>query len=77
MGQTKAPAMPELVAVMDKSAMETVPICSSVRANKIAVPETVAMASDSKNQEMRKITAWRSFAAILMVFHTETQANET
>lgn len=48
-GQVKAPAMPEEVAVIDRSAIATVPILSSVRAKSIAVPETVAIASESRN----------------------------
>ena len=75
MGQKKAPAIPDPVAVMESRAMATVPIFSSVRANRIAVPETVATASDSRNQAMRKITIWRSLMETLTVFQTELQAN--
>jgi len=76
MGQIDAPAMPEAVAVMERIAMGTVPIRNSVRAKRIAVPETVAMASERRNQAIRKITAWRNFAATFTVFHRDTQAKD-
>lgn len=41
--------MPEAVAVMERSAMEVGDRDSSVRANIMAVLETVAMASDIRN----------------------------
>lgn len=72
----EAPAIPDAVAVMERMAMATVPIRNSVRAKRIAVPETVAMASERRNQAMRKMTAWRSFAATFIVFQSETQAKE-
>jgi hypothetical protein len=75
-GQIEAPAIPDAVAVMERMAMGTVPMRSSVRAKRIAVPETVAMASESRNQAMRKMTAWRSLAATFMVFQSETQAKD-
>ena len=50
-------------------------MCNSVRANRIAVPDTVAMASDSRNHATRKIQSWRSFAAVLIVVQSELQAN--
>lgn len=75
-GHTKAPAIPDDVTVMERSAIATVPILSSVRANKIAVPETVATASESRNQAMRKMTACLSFSATLMVFQRERHAKE-
>ena len=74
-GQKNAPAMPEDVAVMERMAIGTVPIFSSVRAKRIAVPDTVATASESINHAMRKMTIWRSLTATLTVFHTEPQAN--
>jgi hypothetical protein len=76
MGQIVAPAIPDAVAVIDKMAIGTVPIRSSVRAKRIAVPETVAMASERRNQAMRKMTACRSFAATLTVFQRETHAKD-
>src|SRR2546430_1623966 len=75
-GQTKAPAIPELVAVMERSAMATVPILSSVRAKRIAVPDTVAMASERRNHAIKNITACRSFTAILMVLQRDAHAKE-
>jgi hypothetical protein len=75
-GQTKAPAIPDDVAVIDKRAIATVPIFNSVRANKIAVPETVAIASESRNHAMRKITACLSLSATLMVFKRDIQAKD-
>jgi hypothetical protein len=75
MGQKKAPAMPDDVAVMERIAIGTVPIFNSVRANRIAVPETVATASESMNQAIRKMTICRSLTATLTVFHTEPHAN--
>lgn len=48
-GQVKAPHIPDEVAVIDRSAIATVPIFSSVRAKSIAVPDTVAIASESRN----------------------------
>jgi hypothetical protein len=75
-GQKKAPAIPDEMAVMERRAIATVPILNSVRAKIIAVPDTVATASDRRNQAMRKITICLSFAATLMVFHNESHANE-
>jgi hypothetical protein len=37
-GHVKAPAIPDVVAVMERMAMETVLICNSVLAKRIAVP---------------------------------------
>ena len=74
MGQRKAPAMPEDVTVILRIAIGTVPIFSSVRAKRMAVPETVATASERMNQAMRKMVIWRSFTATLTVFQTEPQA---
>jgi hypothetical protein len=49
--------------VMESSAIAIVPMCSSVRANSTAVPAIVATASESKNQEQRKMTVcWRLMA---------------
>ena len=76
MGQMVAPAIPDAVAVIDRMAMATVPIRSSVRAKRMAVPETVAIASERRNQAMRKMTAWRSFAATFIVFQSESQAKD-
>ncbi len=59
-GQTKAPAIPEEVAVMERSAIATVPIFNSVLANRIAVPETVAIASERRNHATRNTTHCRS-----------------
>lgn len=75
MGQKKAPAIPLDVTVMDRMAIGIVPIFNSVRANRIAVPDTVAIASERMNQAMRKMTICRSLAAILTVFQTDPQAN--
>jgi hypothetical protein len=75
-GQQYAPAIPDAVAVMERRAMGTVPILSSVRAKRIAVPEIVATASDRRNQATRKITICFSLAATLIVFHRDSQANE-
>ena len=74
LGQRNAPAIPESVAVIERRAMGMVDICSSVRAKRIAVPLTVAMASDSKNHAMRKTQVCRSFAAVQMVRHNEPHA---
>jgi hypothetical protein len=76
MGQTKAPAIPEPVAVIESRAMATVPMWSSVRAKRIAVPETVATASERRNHAMRKMTICRSCRASLMVRKRESQAKE-
>ena len=67
--------MPDDVAVMDRIAIGTVPIFNSVRANRIAVPETVATASESINHAMRKMTICRSRKATLTVSQTDPQAN--
>ena len=75
MGQKTAPAIPDDVAVMDRMAIGTVPIFSSVRAKRIAVPDTVATASESMNHAMRKMTICRSLMATLTVLQTEPQAN--
>ena len=48
-GQVKAPHIPDDVAVIDRSAIGTVPMFNSVRAKRIAVPDTVAIASESRN----------------------------
>lgn len=77
MGHVKAPAIPDAVATIESRATATVPILSSVRAKRIAVPETVAIASESKNQATRKSSICRSLTATLMVFQSETQANTT
>ena len=76
MGQRNAPAMPDPVAVIESRAMETVPMCNSVRAKRIAVPETVATASESRNHATRKMTICRSWKASLMVRKSEIQAKE-
>jgi hypothetical protein len=76
MGQIEAPAMPDAVAVMESRAIATVPILNSVRAKRIAVPDKVAIASERRNQAMRKMTAWRSFTATLIVLQRETHAND-
>lgn len=76
MGQIEAPAIPDAVAVMERIAMATVPIRNSVLAKRIAVPDTVAMASERRNQAMRKMTAWRSLAATFIVFQSEDQAKD-
>lgn len=77
MGQRKAPAMPDEVAVIESKAVATVPILSSVLAKSMAVPETVAMESESKNHATRKRTTCRSLTAILIVFQTEDHAKIT
>ena len=77
MGQVKAPAIPDAVATIERTATATVPILNSVRAKRIAVPETVAMASESKNHATRKSSICRSLTATLTVFQSETQANDT
>jgi len=56
--------------------MATVPIFNSVRANKIAVPDTVAIASERRNHAMRKMTACLSLMAIFRVFQSDNQAKE-
>jgi hypothetical protein len=48
-GQIKAPAIPDVVAIIDNMATAMVPIFSSVLAKRIAVPDTVATASESRN----------------------------
>jgi hypothetical protein len=75
-GQVKAPAMPDVVATIDSTATSTVLMWSSVRANRTAVPLTVATASERRNQATRNKTTCRSFAAVLIVFHNETHAKE-
>lgn len=75
LGQMKAPKMPDDVAVMDRSAIWTVPIFSSVRAKRIAVPETVAMASESRNHARRNMRTCLSFKANFMVWKSDIQAN--
>lgn len=75
LGQMKAPKMPDEIAVMERSAMGTVPIFSSVRAKRIAVPETVAMASESRNHARRNMRTCFSLKASLMVWKSEVQAN--
>ena len=42
-----------------------------------AVPETVAIASERRNQAIRKTATCRNFAAAFIVFHKEAQAKET
>ena len=69
--------MPQVVTVMDKIAIGTVAIWSSVLAKRMAVPDTVAMASDKRNHATRKMTVCRNLIAILIVFHTEDQAKKT
>lgn len=73
-GQVKAPAIAEVVEVMERTATATVPMCSSVRAKRTAVLETVAMPSERRNQAMRKRTTWRSLKATLRVWKMEDQA---
>lgn len=73
-GQVKAPAIAEVVEVMERAATATVPMCSSVRAKRTAVPETVATPSERRNQAMRKRTTWRSLKATLRVWKIEDQA---
>lgn len=73
-GQRKAPAIPDTVAVIERRAIATVPNFNSVRANRIAVPETVAMASERRNQARRKRTICRSLKAVFMVWKREVQA---
>jgi hypothetical protein len=75
-GQVKAPAIPDEVAVIDNRATATVPILSSVRANIIAVLPIVAIASERRNQATRNIATCRSLAATLMVFHNDRHAND-
>ena len=55
-GHVNAPAMPDDVAVIDKMAICTVHILSSVRAKRMAVPDTVAIESESKNHAIKKMT---------------------
>lgn len=74
-GHRKAPAMPDSVAVIDSSPTAVVLIFSSVRANKMAVPDTVAIASERRNQAMRKMITSRSLTATLAVFHNDFHAN--
>ena len=76
-GHKKAPAIPDIVDVMDSKATAIVPICNSVRANIMAVSDTVATASDKRNQAMRYTQQFRSFKAVLRVFQSELQANAT
>ena len=73
-GQAKAPAIPDAVAVMESRAIAIVPIRSSVRANKIAVPDTVATASDRRNHAIKNIPVCRRRAAVFTVFQTDDQA---
>lgn len=75
-GHVKAPTIPNVVAVTESTAICTVLRFNSVRAKRTAVPETVATASDRRNQAIRKRTTCRSFAALLSVFHNDAQANE-
>lgn len=75
-GQAHAPKMPETMTVIETRAMAVVDMCNSVLANSTAVPLTVAMASLSKNQEMRKRTICFSCTAILIVFQRDFQAKK-
>lgn len=74
-GHKKAPAIPDSVAVMDSRATDVVLIFNSVRANRIAVPDTVATASDIKNHAIKNTITSRSFTATLIVFHNDFHAN--
>ena len=52
--------MAERVVVMDRAAMPRVERCKTVRAKRRAVPATVAIASERRNQARRKISSrWR------------------
>ena len=75
MGQVNAPAIPEVVAMIETTAMAVDAICSSVFAKRIAVPDIVAIASERRNQATRKIAACRNFTATLIVFQSDTQEN--
>jgi hypothetical protein len=55
--------MPEPMDVIERRAIAMVPICNSVRANNTAVPEIVATASDSRNQDVKKIKVCRRLTA--------------
>ena len=74
-GQNTAPMIPATVAVIERQATSTMPIFNSVRANRIAVPEIVATASESRNQAIKKITTCLSFHATLTVFQRDSHAN--
>lgn len=72
-GHVNAPIMPEEMDVMERRAMWTVSIFSSVRAKRMAVPDTVAMASERRNQATRKRRTWRSLRADFIVARRERQ----
>src|SRR4051795_12772039 len=76
-GHITAPAIPDVIAVIERMAIGTVSMCSSVLPKRTAVPDTVAIASERRNQAIRKIATCRNFAAAFIVFHKETQAKET
>ena len=75
MGHKVAPAIPEAVAVIDSNAIATVLNLNSIRAKIIAVPLTVAIASDRRNHAARNVMVCRNWIATLIVFHTDCQAN--
>lgn len=76
-GHRNAPSMPDEMAVIDSNPTIVVLRCNSVRAKRMAVLETVAMASDMRNHATRKIITSRSRTATLTVFHNDFHANAT
>lgn len=61
--QRKAPAMPEIVTMTLIRARAAGCICKEVLAKRTAVPLTVAMASERRNQAARKSRTSRSWRA--------------
>ena len=68
--------MPEPIDVIESSAIAIVPILSSVRANRTAVPEMVATASESRNQLRRNIRVCRNPIAFKIVRQKERSEKE-
>jgi hypothetical protein len=65
-GQANAPTMPESVTTTVINAKAAGFISSDVFANNTAVPETVAMASESRNHPARNNSTSLSFRARMM-----------
>ena len=75
MGSEMAPKIPDVIVVMESKTTRMVDIWSSVFAKRIAVPEIVAIASESRNHAHRNNTTCFNFNAILIVFQNELREN--
>ena len=72
--QEKAPITPAVVAITLMSPRASGFMCSCVFAYSTAVPETVAIASERRNQASKNSTMSLRRRASLIVLHNEAQA---